>query len=149
MADPERAEVQPAVDADCHLKAVGGEVKTSFEANRTLLTFDEYLQTFLAHPRLHARNAAQYLKDVFDYFGAEPRDTPSGVQKRFRLFDLDLDGEGRVAGQEEVQGAIYRILGNFVRLGRVNKLILLHGPNGSAKSSLVAAIMRGMERYSR
>lgn len=149
MADPERAEVQPAVDADGHLQTVGGQVKASFDANRTILTFDEYLQTFLSQPRLHARNGAQYLKDVFDYFGAEPRDTPSGVQKRFRLFDLDLDGAGRVAGQEEVQGAIYRILGNFVRLGRVNKLILLHGPNGSAKSSLVAAIMRGMEQYSR
>ncbi len=149
MADPERAEVQPAADADCHLHSVGGEVKAAFEANRTLLTFDEYLQVFLAHPRLHARNAAQYLKDVFDHFGAEPRETPSGVQKRFRIFDLDVDGEGRVAGQEEVQGAIYRVLGNFVRLGRVNKLIFLHGPNGSAKSSLVAAIMRGTERYSR
>jgi predicted Ser/Thr protein kinase len=54
-----------------------------------------------------------------------------------------------VAGQEEVQAALYRALGTFVRSGRVNKLILLHGPNGSAKSSIVSALVRGMEAYSR
>ena len=61
------------------------------------------------------------------------------------------DGErtGRVAGQEEVQNALYRLLGNFVRAGRINKLILLHGPNGCAKSTLVDALKRGMEHYSR
>ena len=149
MADSERVEARPEGDADRHLLAVGTEVRSSFEKNRTILTFDEYLEMFIGEPRLHARNAAQYIKDVFDHFGAEPRDNPAGLQQRFRLFDLDIDGEGRVVGQEEVQGALYRILGNFVRLGRVNKLILLHGPNGSAKSSLVMAIMRAMERYSR
>src|SRR5260370_21584773 len=61
------------------------------------------------------------------------------------------EGEGGapVIGQEEVQNAIYRILSAFVRAGRVHKLILLHGPNGSAKSSLVAAIQRALEDYSR
>src|SRR5439155_855895 len=61
------------------------------------------------------------------------------------------EGEGGapVVGQEEVQNAIYRILHSFVRAGRVHKLILLHGPNGSAKSSLVAALQRALEDYSR
>ena len=50
-----------------------------------------------------------------------------------------------MAGQEEVQNALYRLLGNFVRAGAVNKLFLLHGPNGSAKSAIVDALKRGME----
>ena len=58
-------------------------------------------------------------------------------------------GEGRVAGQEEVQWDVYRCLANFAREGRVNKLILLHGPNGSAKSSFVRALMMGLDAYSR
>jgi predicted Ser/Thr protein kinase len=41
------------------------------------------------------------------------------------------------------------VLNSFVRVGRVNKLILLHGPNGSAKSSIVAALQRALEDYSR
>ena len=41
------------------------------------------------------------------------------------------------ARDAETMGPIYRLLGNFVRAGRINKLILLHGPNGSAKSTIV------------
>ena len=49
-----------------------------------------------------------------------------------------------------MQAAIYRVLGNFVRNRPVDKLILLHGPNGSAKTSLVAASASArLERYSR
>src|SRR6185312_3255246 len=83
--------------------------------------------------------------------GAEQRETPIGTVRRFKLFDLvGADArEGRVAGHEDVQNAIYRIIGSFVRAGRINKLILLHGPNGSAKSSLIGAVMRAMEQYSR
>jgi predicted Ser/Thr protein kinase len=48
-----------------------------------------------------------------------------------------------------VQEHLYRIFSNFAREGRVNKLVLLHGPNGSAKSSLIRCLMAGLEDYSR
>ena len=54
-----------------------------------------------------------------------------------------------MAGQEEVQNALYRLLGNFVRAGAVNKLILLHGPNGSAKSTSWTPSSAGWSCYSR
>ncbi len=37
---------------------------------------------------------------------------------------------------------------NFARSGRVDKLLLLHGPNGSAKTSIVQALSRAAEYYS-
>jgi serine protein kinase len=140
------------MDAQRWLSTVGTGVKGAFVENRSILSFEEYLQAFLEHPRRQARSSAQYLRDVLDHFGAEDRETPVGLVRRWKLFDLPFDGEGRsqrVAGQEEVQAALYRALGTFVRTGRVNKLVLLHGPNGSAKSSIVAALARGMESYSR
>jgi predicted Ser/Thr protein kinase len=140
------------MDAKRWLGAVGGGVKGAFVENRTILSFEEYLQVYLDAPRKQARGAAQYLRDVMDHFGSEERDTPVGRVRRWRLFDLAFDPDARamrVAGQEEVQAAIYRALGNFVRSGRVNKLLLLHGPNGSAKSSIVAALVRATEAYSR
>ncbi|MGC4115377.1 MAG: serine protein kinase PrkA [Myxococcales bacterium] len=149
MADAERSPSSRPPQAGRYLSTVGGQVKAAFDSDRTILSFDEYLELLLAEPRTHARNSAQYVRDVFDHFGSELRETAAGPVRRFKLFDLDTDGEGRVAGQDEVQNAIYKALSNFVRLGRVNKLILLHGPNGSAKSSIVAAIMRAMEAYSR
>ncbi len=137
------------MDARRFLQDVGGSISADFTRNRTLLSFEEYLQLFLGAPKLQSRNAAQYLKDAIDSFGTETVPRPSGPIRRFRVFDATGENDVRVAGQEEVQNAIYRLLGNFVRAGRVNKLILLHGPNGSAKSSLVECLKRGLERYSR
>jgi serine protein kinase len=140
------------MDAHRWLGQVGTGVKGAFVENRSILSFEEYLATFLEAPRRQARSSAQYLKDVLDHFGAEDRETPVGTVRRWRLFDQAFEPDGRahrIAGLEEVQAALYRAIGTFVRSGRVNRLVLLHGPNGSAKSSLVAALVRGMEAYSR
>ncbi|MDP1824742.1 MAG: serine protein kinase PrkA [Archangium sp.] len=137
------------MDARRFLQEVGNTVSSDFEKNRSLLSFEEYLQLFNGAPRLQARNAAQYLKDAIDSFGTEQVPHPSGPVRRFKVFDAVKDGhQVRVAGQEEVQNALYRLLGNFVRAGRINKLILMHGPNGSAKSSLAESLKRGLEIYS-
>ncbi len=139
------------MDARRWLSSVGNGVKGAFDENRSILSFEEYLEAFAEAPRRHARCSAQYLRDVLDHFGSEERETPVGKVRRWKLFDLPFEPETRalrIAGQEEVQAALYRALGTFVRSGRVSKLILLHGPNGSAKSSIVAALVGGMEAYS-
>jgi serine protein kinase len=138
------------VNAKECLESVGAEVSRDFVQNRTLLSFEEYVDLALQNPRSQARNAAQYLRDAMEFFGSGDVPHPTGSVRRFRIFDLtEGERQGRVAGQEEVQNAIFRLVGNFARTGLVNKLILLHGPNGSAKSSLVEALKRGLERYSR
>jgi predicted Ser/Thr protein kinase len=146
------------VDSLRYLKVVGDQVQRTFVENKTILAFQEYMEAFFEVPRVHARDAAQYIRDCFDFYGTEMVERPAGPVRRFKLFDRPFDqsatvqeGEGGapVVGQEEVQNAIYRILSSFVRTGRVHKLILLHGPNGSAKSSLVAAMHRALEDYSR
>src|SRR5712672_29263 len=147
------------VDSLRYLQNVGEQVQQSFLRNKTILAFQEYMEVYFERPRVHARDAAQYIRDCFDFYGSETVQRSSGPVRRFKLFDRPFDlganssqeGEGGapVCGQEEVQNAIYRILSGFVRAGRMNKLILLHGPNGSAKSSIVAAIQRALEDYSR
>ncbi len=137
------------MDPKSFLSGTGASVERDFKKNRSILSFEEYLALFATTPKVQARNAAQYLKDAIDFFGNELVPHPSGRIRRFKIFDpIPGTNEGRLAGQEEVQNSIYRLLGNFVRAGRINKLILLHGPNGSAKSSLVDALKRGMEVYS-
>ncbi len=137
------------MEAKRFLQSVGSEVASDFVKNRSILSFEEYTQLFVQSPQKQARNAAQYLRDAIDFYGSEQVPHPTGKVRRFKIFDAPAgDRDGRVAGQEEVQNAIYRLLGNFVRAGRINKLILLHGPNGSAKSTLVDALKRGMEHYS-
>src|SRR6185369_10979770 len=112
-------------------------------------SFGEYFTLFGADPARQVRSAAQYLRDVFDYFGIETVRTPRGPMTRWRMFDCSWDsGKDALMGQEEMQASVYRLVANFAREGRTNRLILLHGPNGSAKSTFVACLQRAMEHYS-
>lgn len=139
------------------IEQIGGGVEDRFVSNRTILSFEEYLEQFHAEPRRQARSAAQFVLDAMAFYGVDELSTPTGVERRFRLFDGRFDdGDGEapasrtaVAGHEQVQNSLYRQISNFVRAGRVNRLLLLHGPNGSAKSSIVAALARALEDYSR
>jgi predicted Ser/Thr protein kinase len=126
-------------------------VERRFKEGRRVLAFSEYLDLFATAPDRYARDASRYVRDVFDYYGTTQVKQPWGTYTRYRLFDLPWEpagARGTVIGQEHVQEEIYRALSNFVREGRPNRLVLLHGPNGSAKSTMVAAIMRALEDYS-
>src|SRR4051812_5939057 len=138
-----------AFDSRDWLTQATGEMRESFPRNRRVISFAEYVTLFSAEPARQLRSAAQYVRDVFDHFGTEPVRTPRGPMIRWRLFDCPWDaGKDSLMGQEEVQAAAYRLISNFAREGRTNRLILLHGPNGSAKSTFVACLQRAMEHYS-
>ena len=72
-----------------------------------------------------------------------------GATHRFNLLIARSTESSRKSSDRKlVQNHIYRSLKTFVRQGFNNKLILLHGPNGSAKTSIIHAIMAGLEEYS-
>ncbi len=125
------------------------ESKSEFEKRRTILSFDDYLAEVRKHPKLHIRNAAQYFLDVIGYFGSEDISSPVGSFRHYKIFDAAFNNyEGQVLGQEHVQEELVRMVHNFVRSGRIDRLVLLHGPNGSAKTSMIGALARGAEFYS-
>lgn len=135
------------------LKDIAAKAQREFREEQRILSFQEYLELVAKDPIRHCRDAARYLRDTFDHFGRETRKVPWGEVTRFRLFDLawpdGTTGQRNVlVGQERVQEEFYRALSNFVREGRSNRLPLLHGPNGSAKSTVAACIMAALEYYS-
>ena len=138
-----------SLDARSIVDSIASGARATFQQRRTLLSFEEYLDEVVAHPQRHLRNAARYLMDVVEHFGVDEVSQITGNVRRWRLFDQDFDeGRGRVAGQERVQAALVRILENYVRSGRIDRLVLLHGPNGSAKTSMIQALTRAAEVYS-
>jgi serine protein kinase len=125
------------------------ELREGFAQKRRVMSFNEYFTLFCGDMVTQTRSAAQYLRDALDHFGTEVVRSPRGAVTRWKLFDCPWDdGKDRLVGQEEVQASVYRLVSNFAREGRTNRLILLHGPNGSAKSTLVACLMRALEHYS-
>lgn len=136
-------------DAHERLSQLASQVATEFAAGGRILSFDEWFDLLLQEPRKHARNAAQYLRDALDYFGRQEVRTPQGTVTRFRLFDRKFEDGPRLVGQERGQNQLYEVLDGYCRLGRVDSLILLHGPNGSAKSTLLECLQAGLEAYSK
>jgi len=119
-----------------NLSQLSESMKAEFQRNQQILSFDEFIKLVQQKPKTYLRGSAQYSADMLDQFGKT-------------VFDRPVDGiTAKVVGQEAVQKHIYHTLKAFARQGQNNQLILLHGPNGSAKSTLIAAIMQGLERYS-
>lgn len=135
------------------LKWMDHVVKKDFDSDRRILSFDEYLVAVAEQPRRQLRGSAQYVLDMMDSFGEEParpEPVPGPAQPtRFKLFNHAQEGfSPKVIGQEQVQHHLHRSIKAFTRTRLNNKLVLLHGPNGSAKSSLIHSLMAGMELYS-
>lgn len=126
---------------DSLINKIGKELKNEFIAKKSVLSFEEYFQMVLKNPEIYLRTSAQYLLDCFNYFGKK--------DGRFIIFDLPFENkkEGLV-GHEEAQEVIYKILKNFCRQGKVQQLILLYGPNGSAKTTFIRCIAKALEHYS-
>jgi len=144
-------------DAASQVRAIAEHVEQRFRAGRRVLSFAEFLALFDEQPVRYSRDASRYLRDVFEHYGKSTVRYPWGEHTRFKLFDLPWEPaagpagtlpRGALIGQEQVQEEIYRAISNFAREGRANRLVLLHGPNGSAKSTIAACMMAALENYS-
>jgi len=139
--------------ARTELLRIAESLREKYAAGRRVLSFPDYIELFAEDPARYARDAATYVRDMFDHYGTTKVARPWGSVRRFSLFDLPWDegaeaGDARLVGHEELQGEIYRAIENLVKEGRANRLVLMHGPNGSAKSTIAACILRALESYS-
>lgn len=131
------------------------QVLRDFEGSRTILSFDQYVALVRATPERFLRDAAVYVLQCFEHFGSYPVRRYGRTRRRWKLFDGTSPlGDGAVAseslvGQEHLQDRYHRLLCDFAREGRANRLALLHGPNGSAKSTFSRVLTRALETFSR
>jgi len=112
-------------------------------------SFHEYLAIAEERPAV-VRNAWQRLYDMIESHGVRAALTPGGAV-RYGLFD-DPFGGGRdaVYGLDGALAELVRILRAGAHgLGPERRVILLHGPVGSAKSTIARLLKRGLEEYSR
>jgi serine protein kinase len=132
---------------DLALFTGSGYMKWMEEVNKeegryiSTLAFDDYMNLFEKNPKKEVRPTCVYLRDMFDHFGKNENGS-------YKLFSREHADAPAVYGQVKTQKRIYQYLQNFVEEGFNNKFILLIGPNGSSKSSLVKKIMLSAEDYS-
>lgn len=138
------------ISADDFLNVISHKAELNFKKSQSILSFNEYMALVLAEPHIHLRNSAQYFVDMINSYGSYDIETPIKKLKRYRLFDADFSNqEGKIFGQEQVQHELVANITNFIKSGRIDKLLLLHGPNGSAKTSIIQALIKGAEEYAK
>lgn len=116
------------------------EVNKEHGRTTWIRSFDEYMKIFEKEPSRETRPTSLYLKDMFDHFGRSP-------QGGFNLFTREHADAPPVHGQVHVQQKVYQAINNFIEEGFNNKFLLLVGPNGSSKSSLIKKVMLATEDY--
>jgi serine protein kinase len=113
-------------------------------------SFDDYLQIFSTEPRV-ARSAFQRIYDMILSYGTEDYVEYKKKITKYHFFDDPFD-----AGKDAVYGIdlhLMKLVNVFkaasMRYGPEKRVILLHGPVGSAKSTIVRLMKKGLEGYSK
>jgi serine protein kinase len=111
-------------------------------------TFKDYLALAERNPTV-ARNAWQRLLDMIEFHGYEQA-AKRGAPPRWKLFDDPFErGRDAVFGLDEPLNQLVQVFRAGAQgLGPEKRVILLHGPVGSAKSTIARLLKRGLEAYS-
>ncbi len=113
-------------------------------------SFDEYLDIVRKQPQV-TRSAHQRLYDMVMSYGTYTIEEGKETLTRYRFFDdPDHGGEDAIYGLTKPLMAIVNVFKSAaMKYGAEKRVLLLHGPVGSSKSTIARVVKHGLERYSR
>lgn len=113
-------------------------------------TFEDYLQIIREKPQV-TRNAFQRVYDMIISYGTEEYIDNKKKLVRYNFFKDEIGG-----GQDAIFGLdiplmrlVHVLKAAAEGYGPEKRVILLHGPVGSSKSTIARLLKKGMEHYSR
>ena len=131
--------------SDIFSKVVGSFNRNRFREIHTEMSFAEYLELCYEKPKL-LRNSWQTLYDMIIEKGSTTVDEYRKTYQNYKFFeDPDYPIIGLVPMKDAIVKFIKGAAGGF---GTEKRILLLHGPVGSSKSTLCRLIKRNMEKYS-
>ena len=113
-------------------------------------SFEDYLDLVREHPQI-TRNAFQRVYDMIISYGSETYEVSRGeTRTHYHFFDDPIeDGKDGVFGLAESLEALVNALKSAARgYGIERRVLLLHGPVGSSKSTIARMLKKGLETYS-
>jgi len=113
-------------------------------------SFEEYLDIVARDPRV-ARSAYQHLYDMILSYGTVEYTRNRETIVHYKFFDDPFDdGRDAVYGLDKPLMQLVQIFESAARrYGTEKRVLLLHGPVGSAKSTIVRLLKKGLEAYSK
>jgi serine protein kinase len=112
-------------------------------------TLQDYMEIVIASPRV-ARNACQRLYDMILSYGFTEYTRHHERYVHYRLFDDPIDhGRDAVFGLDaSLMRLVHNIKSAAFGYGTEKRILLLHGPVGSSKSTIARLLKKGLEIYS-
>jgi serine protein kinase len=112
-------------------------------------TFEEYLDVVRERPEV-TRNAFQRVYDMIISYGVEVDEGSRDRRTRYRFFDDPFDnGQDAVFGLEKPLSDLVNAFKSAAKgYGIEKRVLLLHGPVGSSKSTIARLLKKGLEHYS-
>jgi serine protein kinase len=112
-------------------------------------SFQQYLDVVKDDPKT-TRNAFQRVYDMVMSYGVENYEKGREKRVRYRFFDdPDQSGQDAVFGLDDTLAALVNAFKSAAKgYGIEKRVLLLHGPVGSSKSTIARLIKKGLERYS-
>lgn len=132
------------------LEQISGSLQTdTFQQESWQGTFTDYLDIVRRRPEV-TRNAWQRLYDMIQSFGSYAVDDDREELIRYRFFDdPECDGANAIFGLTRPLMELVNVFrGAALGYGSERRVLLLHGPVGSSKSTIAGLLKRGLERYS-
>ncbi|MHC4917536.1 MAG: hypothetical protein ACYTGB_18830, partial [Planctomycetota bacterium] len=124
--------------------------ETAYRDQHWAGTFREYLDMVVADPKV-TRNAFQRLYDMILSYGTEEYTRHREKLLRYKFFDDPISG-----GRDAIFGLdralmhlVQNLKGAALGYGAEKRIMLLHGPVGSSKSTIVRLLKKGLEVYTR
>jgi len=113
-------------------------------------TFSEYLDIVATKPQV-ARSAFQRIYDMILSHGVEEYTENRERIVHYKFFDDPIDkGKDAVFGLDRALMSLVDAFHSAARrYGTERRVLLLHGPVGSSKSTIVRLLKKGLEAYSR
>lgn len=136
------------MDQQNHFKKIASKFNVDeFKTLNKEMTYPEYIEEVYANPRL-ARSAYQRLYDMIMAAGTETHKRYRKTYTIYKFFtdNKDIPISGLWGTLEELVKFIKGAAGFH---GTERRVLLLHGPVGSSKSTICRLLKRGMERYSK
>jgi serine protein kinase len=112
-------------------------------------SFADYLNLVQRNPRI-ARSAYQRLYDMIVSYGTREYTRNRETLIHYNFFDDPFDnGRDAIYGLDKALFQLVQVFESAARrYGTEKRVLLLHGPVGSAKSTIVRLLKKGLEAYS-
>src|SRR4051794_8928054 len=113
-------------------------------------TFAEYLDIVRKNPKV-TRTAYQRVYDMILSHGTEETIVNKEKVTKYKFFEDPVNnGQDAIFGLEKTLTSLVNILMSAAqKYGTERRVLLLHGPVGSSKSTIARLLKKGMENYSR